>query len=75
MLLSKPSVQQLHSFPSQGAPTSITTDASNTDTGAVLQQYVEGGWKPLAFFSKKLNYAEQYYSRLDRELKTVYKAI
>jgi len=61
------------SFPSQDAPMSITTDASNTGTGAVLQQYVEGGWKPLAFFSKKLNNAEQNYSTFDQELLAVYK--
>jgi len=41
------------SFPSQDAPMSITTDASNTGMGAVLQQYVEGGWKPLVFFRKE----------------------
>lgn len=41
-------------FPSQDAPTSIITNTSNTGTGAVLQQYKLGRWKPLTFFSEIL---------------------
>jgi hypothetical protein len=40
--------------------------------GAVLQQRVDNAWQPLAFFSKKLNRAQQKYSAYDRELLAVY---
>lgn len=63
------------SFPTPDADTSISTDASGTGVGAVLQQYVNGGWKPIAFFSKKFNKAETKYSAFDRELLAIYKAI
>ena len=35
------------------APISLTTDTSDTAAGAVLAQYVDSQWQPLAFFSKK----------------------
>lgn len=54
---------------------SITTDASNTAVGAVLQQQNSGCWEPLAFFSKKLSPAEIKYSAFDRELLAIYLAI
>jgi hypothetical protein len=44
-----------HSDPS--APLVLVTSAM----GAVLQQHVENAWLPLAFFSKKLNPAQQKY--------------
>jgi hypothetical protein len=42
--------------------------------GAVLQQRVDNAWQPLAFFSKKLNPAQQKYSAYGRELLAVYEA-
>jgi hypothetical protein len=36
--------------------------------GAVLQQRIKNACQPLAFFSKKLNPAQQKYSAYDREL-------
>ena len=62
-------------FPSPDAPTSIATDASNTGVGAVLQQFLDGGWQPVAFFSKKFSSAEMKYSAFDRELLAISKAI
>ena len=35
------------------------TDASDTAVGAVLQQQINGEWKPIAFFSKRLNQLKQ----------------
>jgi hypothetical protein len=55
-------------FPNPSAPISLTTDASNTHIGAVLQQKVNGSWQPLSFFSKKLSQTETRYSTFDREL-------
>ncbi len=43
--------------------------------GGVLQQKVGNGWKPLAFFSKKLAPAEVKYSTFDRELLAAYATI
>ena len=63
------------SFPAPDAIISIATDASDIGIGAVLQQYADGGWKPLSFFSKKFNKAESKYSTYDRELLAIYKAI
>ena len=59
----------------QGAPTSIMTDASDHAVGAVLQQYVDQQWCPIAYFSKKLKQSETKYSTYDRELLAIYLAI
>lgn len=61
--------------PKVGAPTSIMTDASSTAVGAVLQQFIDGQWQPLAYFSKNLKPAETRYSAYDRELLAIYMAI
>ena len=65
----------LLSHPSLTAPTALTTDASDTGIGAVLEQYTKGSWKPLAFFSKSLSTAEQKYSAYDKELLAIHRAI
>ncbi|KMQ89105.1 pol polyprotein [Lasius niger] len=53
----------------------LTTDASDRAMGAVIQQRSGEEWQPLAFFSKKLNPAQQKYSPYDRELLAIYAAI
>src|SRR5678815_2640985 len=62
-------------FPSPTAPTRIHTDASDHAVGAVLQQYLEGEWRPLAFFSRKLQPPEVRYSAFGRKLLAIYLAI
>ena len=57
--------------PIANALTNIMVDASDTAGGGVLQQYQGSVWKPLAFFSKKLQVPEKKYSAFDRELLTV----
>ncbi|XP_050359949.1 uncharacterized protein LOC126779872 [Nymphalis io] len=42
--------------PDPQAELSIQTDASDTAIGAVLQQFKNNEWQPLAFFSRKLNF-------------------
>ena len=49
--------------------------ASDVAVGGVLQQYLNGMWQPLSFFSKKLNPVETRYSAFDRELLAVYATI
>ena len=61
--------------PKLDATTSIMTDASDYAVGAVLQQYVDQQWCPIAYFSKKLKQSETKYSTYDRELLAIYLAI
>ena len=61
--------------PDSMAQINITCDASDVAVGGVLQQYLNGMWQPLSFFSKKLNPAETRYSAFDCELLAVYATI
>ena len=65
----------LLSYPTTNAPTCLMTDASDTAVGAVLQQHVNGVWRPISFFSRKMTFTEQRYSTFDRKLLAVYLAI
>lgn len=65
----------LLSYPSLTEPFAVMTDASNTCAGAVIQQKINGKWRPLGFFSKKFSDAQQKYSTYDRELLSIYMAI
>ena len=65
----------LLAHPAQNAPISLTADASDRAIGAVLEQFVNKGWQPLAFFSKKLRSPEKKYSAFDRELLALYLGI
>lgn len=49
-------------FPVTSAPLALTTDASEKAVGAVLEQFTEGDWHPLAFFSRKLREPEKKYA-------------
>ena len=61
--------------PLPDAPTAIAVDASNTTVGAVLQQFHNNEWRPLAFFSKKLQPRERKYSTFGRELLAAYLSV
>ena len=65
----------LLSHPKLNAITALTTDASDHGAGAVLEQYVDKQWVPLAFFSKKFRPAQTKYSAYDRELLAIHLAI
>ena len=55
--------------PDQAAEVFLAVEASDSHVGAVLQQQTRGGGpKPLGFFSKKLDPAQQNYSAFNREL-------
>lgn len=66
-------MQLVHS--KTNAAVSLTTDASDYAIGAVIEQYEEGVWKPLSFFSRKLSTVEAKYSTYDRELLAIFAAI
>ena len=61
--------------PRPDAPVALTTDASDYAVGAVYEQWVNGTWQPLAFFSRQLVPREQRYSAFDRELLALYLAV
>lgn len=65
----------LLSYPNPELPLSLYTDASDWAIGSVLQQYENDKWKPIAFYSKKLNDAQKNYSTYDRELLGIYFSI
>ena len=55
--------------PVEGALTAMTVDSSQTAIVAVLEQLINGIWRPLGFFSKKLREPrETKYPAFDREL-------
>ena len=55
--------------------TAIAVDASDTAVAGVLQQYRDGVWKPIAFFSKRLEKSQMKYSTFAKELFAVYASI
>jgi len=61
--------------PRHDTPLRLSTDASSTATGAVLEQCADGIWQPLGFFSRKLSPAQTRYSTYDRELLAAYQAV
>jgi RNase H-like domain found in reverse transcriptase len=62
--------------PSATAELSLATDASSTHVSGVLQQLRPGStWRPLGFYSAKLDNAQLRYSTFDRELLTVFQGI
>ena len=65
----------LLAHPKPDALTSVMTDASDIAVGGVLQQYIDGHWHPISYFSRKLKPAERRYSTFDRELLAVYLSI
>ena len=48
------------------------TDASDVAVGMVLQQYSNGQWCSISFFSKALKPSESRCSTFDRELLAIY---
>lgn len=62
-------------YPIDGASTRIVCDASKYAVGAVLEQFIDGRWRPISFFSKKMSTSECRYSTYDRELLAMYLAV
>ena len=63
--------------PLPGARLGLFTDASDHSIGAVLNQEIEGEWRPLGFFNRKLTDAQRShrYSTYQRELLAIKEAI
>lgn len=65
----------LLAYPKDSATLALKTDASDFVIGAALEQYADGKWEPLGFFSRKLDKTQIKYSTYDRELLAIYKSI
>lgn len=65
----------LLAHPNINAPWAIFSDASDLAIGGVLQQFVNGAWQPLNFFSKKLAVKKTKLSPYDRELDAVFESV
>ena len=61
--------------PVEGAPLALTVDASLVAVGGVLEQYVNGTWQPLGFFSAPLHGKQPEWPPFDRELLAAHKGI
>ena len=61
--------------PDPSCPLALTTDASKSSCGAVLEQFEDGMWKPLGYWSKSLPPAKQKWSTFRRELVSIKDAI
>ena len=61
--------------PRPGAHLALTTDASDSKIGGVLEQRGPLGWEPLAFYSSKLKPNEKRYPTYDRELLAAFKGV
>lgn len=59
-------------FPDSNAKHTLSVDASDVAVGGVLEQFSNGVWQPLAFFSRQLRPPEKKYSAFDRELLALY---
>lgn len=65
----------LLAHPCNGAKARVVTDASDFAMGAVLEQFINGSWKPLSFSSRKFTPAQLKYSAYDRELTAIFETI
>ena len=62
-------------YPQPNVETAIVTDASSIAVGGALQQKIDGSWKPISFFSRKLSPRERNYSTFSRELLAMFLAL
>lgn len=67
--------QTMLHYPDPNAEISIATDASDQAVAGVLQQRVDGHFKPISYFSRKLEQAQLKYSTFSKELLAVYLSI
>ena len=62
-------------YPNPNNPLGLTCDASKGGVGAVLEEYQNGHWVPLGFWSRHLTESQQRWSTFRRELYAVHQAI
>ena len=62
-------------YPNPNNPLGLTCDASKGGVGAVLEEYQNGQWVPLGFWSRHLTPAQQQWSTFRRELYSIWQAL
>uniref|UniRef100_A0A5S6Q436 RNA-directed DNA polymerase n=1 Tax=Trichuris muris TaxID=70415 RepID=A0A5S6Q436_TRIMR len=62
-------------FPRSDAPTQVVADASDAAIGAVIQQFQDYRWVPIAFHSKNLTDTQVRWSTGDKELFALVSAV
>ena len=62
-------------YPDPGEPLALSTDASKDSLGPSLDQWVNGSWVPLGFWSKSLRQEQRLYTTYRRELLAIKLAI
>ena len=67
--------QPILAIPIDNAPYRLETDSSDYALGAVLSQFQNNKWHPVAFLSKSLNDAEHNYEIYDKELLAIMTAL
>lgn len=65
----------LLAYPLEEAHIVLQTDLSNTGSGGLLNQFVNGQLQPLGFHSKKLSNGQKSWSTYSRELLAIHKGI
>lgn len=61
--------------PKSNAPSSVMVDAPDIAVGAVFEQFVDGTWRSISFFSEHLIPTECRYSTFGRDHLAVYLAV
>ena len=61
--------------PIPGTPRAVMVDASDFAVGGALHQLVDALWQPMAFYSKRLQAAEERYSTFGHELLAMYQSV
>ena len=61
--------------PDPSAPISLTTDASDEAIGGVLEQFTDGKWQPLGFWSRHLPPDKKKWTVYRRELYAVHQGM
>ena len=57
------------------APFQIEADSSDFANGAVLSQFINGKWKPIAYRSQSLSDTERNYEVYDKELLAIMRSL